>query len=377
MTSKAQVFAAKSRPIFIAEVEAFGGAERSCLALSQWLHEQRVPHHFLLYRDGIGLQNYAGHPIAVHTLDPQMKAMKKFAALRRYRAQFPSDYKWLASGYQAAMHATIAGARGFHTLMHDTPSLFSGGAAPHGAKAKAYRRISDMVTGYGLRSGGQTIVTSEYLRDESRRVFGVEAAIARMGGVSGGSAAPEFRLRPMGAEFRMLSLSRIESNKRLDWMLRSMSELERRAPALSRRIEWGLDIVGKGSQMDALRAMAADLGIAERVRFHGFVSDAVLEELYAKANLFLMPAVQGYGIPAIEALQRGIPILLHRDSGVSDILLDTPWATVVRGGEQELTAGMAAAIDSAAALRHRGAELPDLPSEAQWAERVARLCNWL
>ena len=35
-----------------------------------------------------------------------------------------------------------------------------------------------------------------------------------------------------------------------------------------------------------------------------------------------MPAVQGYGIPAIESLQRGIPVLLHRESGVSDILLE-------------------------------------------------------
>ena len=129
--------------------------------------------------------------------------------------------------------------------------------------------------------------------------------------------------------------------------------------------------------MEALHALAAELGLANRVHFHGFVSDAALEELYAVADLFLMPAVQGYGIPAIESLQRGIPVLLHRESGVSDILLHTPWATVFAGDEDTMLPALTSAIQSVAAGRHLQAALPAIPSEDSWAEEIARLCRWI
>jgi hypothetical protein len=90
-----------------------------------------------------------------------------------------------------------------------------------------------------------------------------------------------------------------------------------------------------------------------------------------------MPAVQGYGIPAIESLQRGIPVLLHRESGVSDILLETPWATVITGGPETATAALSAAVDGVLASRHHAVLLPKLPTEDEWAAQVAHLCGWV
>jgi glycosyltransferase involved in cell wall biosynthesis len=305
-----------------------------------------------------------------------MRVWSKVSSLRHHFAQFPARHKPLASGYQPALHLSLAGQRGFHTLMHDTPSLFNGGIPLNRIGSKLYGYATNLVTGYGLRSGGKTIVTSEYLRDESRKVFGVDAEIARMGGVTSRSTQLEFRIRRVETEFRMLSISRIEANKRLDWLLRALGQLEHKARPLSQDVNWQLDLVGKGSETDPLKSMATELGIADRIHFHGFVSDEELDRVYAEANLFLMPALQGYGIPAIEALQRGIPVLLHRESGVSDILLNTTWATVLHGGEQELLPAMRVAIASAIALRHGEAALPKLPTEDEWAEHVARLCNW-
>jgi glycosyltransferase involved in cell wall biosynthesis len=123
--------------------------------------------------------------------------------------------------------------------------------------------------------------------------------------------------------------------------------------------------------------MAAGLGISSRVHFHGFLSDEALGKLYDLAHLFLMPAIQGYGIPAIESLQRGIPVLLHRESGVSDILLDTPWATVLTGGEPSMLPALRSAIDGVILAKHGSITQPQLPSEDEWAEKVARLCDWV
>jgi glycosyltransferase involved in cell wall biosynthesis len=175
----------------------------------------------------------------------------------------------------------------------------------------------------------------------------------------------------------MLSVCRVEANKRIDWILRALADLERTAPSLSSRVNWRVDLAGKGPLIPQLTELAASLGIAGRVHFHGFVPDSELQTLYDEAHLFLMPAVQGYGIPAIESLQRGIPVLLHRESGVSDILLETPWATVLTGGEDQMPAALSAAIDGVLTGRHHAVPPPSLPTEDGWAEQVARLCGWV
>ena len=175
----------------------------------------------------------------------------------------------------------------------------------------------------------------------------------------------------------MLSVCRIEKSKRIDWMLRSLAALEQATPALSRRANWRLDLAGKGPQIAPLQELAISLGIADHVHFLGFVSDEEVEALYRRAHLFLMPAVQGYGLPALESLQRGLPVVLHRESGVSDILLDTPWATVLTGGPESLTPAIDQAIQGILLGAQIGVPLPDMPTEDGWAAEVARLCHWV
>ncbi|RXH56885.1 Glycosyltransferase [Granulicella sibirica] len=344
-----------------------GGAERSCLALSRWLYEHNLPHQIVTYVDRAGMAAHAAHPVMVVQLKPSMSPWSKIAALRRYFAANPPERKPLTSGYQPALHATIAGLRGFHNLMHDTPGLFTTPADAASLKRRLALGLSDRIVAHGLRSGGHTLVTSEYLQAETRRTFGVEADIVRMGGLSQTNA---FRLRPVLGEIRLFTVSRLENNKRIDWILRALAQLPPTLP-------WRLDVSGKGSQMQALTELSASLGISERVHFHGFVSDQRLQQLYDQAHLFLMPAVQGYGIPAIEALQRGIPVLLHRESGVSDILLRTPWATVMQGDEASMLPALSEAIRSVRTGTHLDRPLPTIPTEEEWSERVAILCGWL
>jgi glycosyltransferase involved in cell wall biosynthesis len=366
-----------SKTIFVPEMEQFGGAERSVLALSRWLYQQRVESHILTYDDRIDLSHYASHPINIVQLKPERGARAKVGALRRYFKQLPANSpKPLGSGYQAALHTTLAGVNGFHTLMHDTPCLF-GDLDVRNAKGKLRVAVSNRIIGYGLRSGGSTIVTSEFLQSECRKDFGVNAKIVRMGGAEIIGGISPLRIRPVDEQLRMFSVCRIEANKRIDWMIRSLAELERGDAPLSSRIDWRLDLAGKGTLIPALQKMAADLGIGDRIHFHGFVSDAGLEELFTQAHLFLMPAVQGYGIPAIEALHRGIPVLLHRESGVSDILQTTSWATVLTGGEERMTAALGSAIDGVLQGRHHAEAQPHLPTEDEWAEKVADLCGWI
>jgi len=359
--------------LFQPEIEAMGGAERSLLALSRWLWTQNVPNHILTYFDRVGIGVHTDHPVEIVQLQPEMRATKKIASLRRYFAGRPKTPTAMMSGYQGALHGTLAGLRGFHCLMLDTPDLFEDESAM-GPKQHLRRWVSDRATGYGMRTGGRTIVNSEHLRDQSRKLFGVESDIVRMGGLMKESS---FHLRSVQGQLRLLSVSRVEANKRIDWMLRGLAAMEHDVVPLSSRADWVLDITGRGSQMEALKALAETLGIGSRVNFLGFVSDSDLEDIYGKAHLFLMPAVQGYGIPAIESLVRGLPVLLHRDSGVSDILRETSWATVIYGGEEGMLPGLRRAIDAVIEGVHLNEAPPPVPTEDEWAEGCSKLFGWV
>ncbi len=360
-------------PLFMSEIEAMGGAERSILALGRWLHEHGKPVYLLTYYDRVGLQQHADFPLPTIALNPANNVRAKVSALRRHFAGTPKAAPPpITSGYQPALHCALARTGRFHCLMHDTPSLFGGA----GLKQRLRFAVSNWQIGRAMRrTDGVMIVTSHFLQRECQRDFGVHAGIARMGGLGGQHT---FRRRPVENQLRMLSVSRIEANKRIDWILRSLATLEAGAQALSSQVDWHLELAGKGSELEAMRQQSEQLGLSQRVHFLGYVSDRELERLYDRAHLFLMPAVQGYGIPAIEALGRGIPVLLHRDSGVSDILLDTPWASVLTGDESEMAPRLAEMIDWLRSNSQMTAPPPpELPTEEAWAERVAQLCGYV
>ena len=359
------------RVFFFPEAHAFGGGERSYLALIGWLHGQGIPHRVVTYWDRVPLQEFAPFPLVETQLNPGPGARDKVAALKSYFANHASRYQPLIGGIQGSIHASGAGLRGFHSLMLDTPSLVGGSRS---LPAAARGKLNDLVLRRGLNSGGRTIVNSEFLRDESRQRWGANADIVRMGGMESEDA---FVPRRPTTELRMLSVSRIEASKRIDWMIRSLADLERGERPLSAKVDWHLDIAGKGSQIEALTELARSQGIADRVHFLGFVTDEQVDGLYRNAHVFLMPAVQGYGIPAVESLTRGLPVLLHRESGVSDILRDTPWCVVIEGDERAMTPGLSKIVDSVLRGDHLDAPLPAIPTEADWSREVARLCGWL
>lgn len=382
MDGNSKIDYTRAVPLFMSEIEQMGGAERSILALGRWLHGEGIPSYLLTYRDAAGMEAQAGYPLPTIQMLPgegslSGRLVSKLAALRRYRMQLPAvSVPPLVSGYQPALHLSLVGGGDrFHCLMHDTAALFSE-PATRGWKQKLRIRLSDRIIGHGInRGGGAVIVTSSFLQCQCHRDYGVHAEIARMGGLGDPAA---FRRRSLDGKLRILSVCRIEANKRIDWILRALAGLENAQPSLSAKVDWLLTLAGKGSALESMRRLSKQLGLEHRVDFRGYVADAELEILYDEAHLFLMPAVQGYGIPAIEALQRGIPVLLHRESGVSDILLETPWATVLEGGEEELQPRLEAMIQWLQQSGQITASPPSsLPTEDSWAERVARLCGYV
>lgn len=80
-------------------------------------------------------------------------------------------------------------------------------------------------------------------------------------------------------------------------------------------------VAGTGDMEHQMISEAARLGIADRVLFTGFLSGKDLATVYRSADLFVMPSVsEPFGISALDALAYGTPVLISRQSGVSEVL---------------------------------------------------------
>lgn len=69
-----------------------------------------------------------------------------------------------------------------------------------------------------------------------------------------------------------------------------------------------------------LERHAAERGVAERVRFTGWVDEPTLEALYREARCFAFPSLaEGFGLPVLEAMLRGTPVACSRASSLPEV----------------------------------------------------------
>ena len=380
--------------IFVPFIHAFGGVERLILALSRFLREHDMAHTVACFSETIDFAAYAEWPITVRELAPRRNPVSEGWALNRYMrtAHAGGSPPPLLFDLKGAFYAGMFPAPGYHLHLTDPPSLLptevSGFALSLRRAYPSFRKevrpgLAKMIRGEivhrinrrGASSALSVIVMTNAIADELRMLYSVEAKIIRPGVRM--PSSPLLSHAQAVDNVRMLSVCRLEPNKRLDWILNALAGLESSVVPLSKKIDWTLDLVGDGSQREELQNLAGQRGIAERVVFHGRVSDARVEELFADAGLFLMPAVQGYGLPALEALARGVPVILHRESGVSEILKGTPWAEIIEDGTEDLASAINTMVNCLCSDELEKSPVPAFPTETDWAREICTLCRWL
>lgn len=81
-----------------------------------------------------------------------------------------------------------------------------------------------------------------------------------------------------------------------------------------------LRIVGLAHAEEPFRQIVQDLGLKTKVVFEPFVSTAVLQQLYRRANVVLVPSLlEGFGIPVLEGMASGTPVIASRSSSLSEV----------------------------------------------------------
>ena len=144
----------------------------------------------------------------------------------------------------------------------------------------------------------------------------------------------------------VLSVGRLEPNKRVDLIVRALASVDRRVR---------LVVVGEGSQRRNLEETAAAAGVTARVTWAGSVSQADLVDLYAGALAVVFPPYdEDYGYITLEAFLAGKPVVTTTDAGGPVEFVEDSVTGLVTAPDPEALGG---AIAKLAADRRWAADL--------------------
>ena len=135
--------------------------------------------------------------------------------------------------------------------------------------------------------------------------------------------------RDLGYQGRIvLALGRMAANKGYDLLIRAM-------PPVFERVEDARLLLGIGSteptprereQVEELKTLAGELGIADRVIFRDFIEDDALPDHYRIADVFALSSrYEPFGMTAVEAMACGTPTVITTEGGL--------WEQIVWGLE--------------------------------------------
>jgi glycosyltransferase involved in cell wall biosynthesis len=129
---------------------------------------------------------------------------------------------------------------------------------------------------------------------------------------------PEAELRErlgLGRGRIVLAVSAKRTHKNLLRLVRAFAVVRQRAP------DAVLVLPGNPTAHEQeLVREAADLGIGDAVRFPPYVDAADLEGLYGAATCFVFPSLrEGFGLPVLEAMRRGVPVATARASSLPEV----------------------------------------------------------
>ncbi|WP_233265529.1 glycosyltransferase family 4 protein [Leifsonia sp. AG29] len=136
---------------------------------------------------------------------------------------------------------------------------------------------------------------------------------------------------------RLLHVGRTVRTKGLRDAIRALDRV--------RDLDVVLDVVGDGNDRAACEALVAELGLEDRVTFHGALPRAAVDAFYERADVFVFPSYrEPGGNVSLEAMAYGLPLIVCRRGGPGANVDDTCAFRLDAASPEQLAADCAAAI---------------------------------
>lgn len=135
-----------------------------------------------------------------------------------------------------------------------------------------------------------------------------------------------------GQPGRVVYIARIHRIKCVDILLRAFAALRTDRPTV-------LQIAGEGDRalVSELQALAAALGLGERVQWLGFANGPMKRSLLSQATVFTLPsASENFGVSVVEAMHAGVPVVVTCGCGLASMVESAGAGLVTDGSVEEL-----------------------------------------
>jgi phosphatidylinositol alpha-1,6-mannosyltransferase len=226
------------------------------------------------------------------------------------------------------------------------------------------------------------VAISEWTAEQCRtllRELDLVSAAARVRVVPLGTDPIRFHADPVGAaSFRnrrglpdgrwLVTVARLVEYKGIDTGVRLLARLRHAYPDLH------YAVVGRGPYEAALRALATELGVADRVHLLTDVSDDELPAAYSNGEVYIGLTrettldVEGFGISFAEAAACGLPVIGARSGGIPDAVVDGETGVLVDPDDLAAVAAVARRLLGDPVLARR--------MGSAGRDRVERYLNW-
>jgi glycosyltransferase involved in cell wall biosynthesis len=211
-----------------------------------------------------------------------------------------------------------------------------------GVAQRSLSRIEARKARYAYRRAARILPVSRFLR-EAIRGYGIDRPFEVVPNAVDSSVffrtAGESR---RGADRRLLFVGNLEPLhlKGFPTLLGALSGLR------ERRNDWQLDVIGDGAERVRHERSAAELGLGERVAFHGSRPKPVVAQAMREADLLVLPSrVETFGVVAAEALVSGLPIVATNVGGIPELVDEGGGRLVPPDDQIALAAGLDETLD--------------------------------
>jgi glycosyltransferase involved in cell wall biosynthesis len=134
---------------------------------------------------------------------------------------------------------------------------------------------------------------------------------------------------------RILFVGLLNPIKGMPYLFKALAQLRKK------QYDWQLDIVGDGPARMEYEHLVADMGLADKVIFHGFRSKKEVAGFMRKADLFVLPSLfETFSIVTAEALATGIPVLATSCGGPEEFITNDVGLIVPPGDTEALSNGL-------------------------------------
>lgn len=323
--------------------ELFGGTERHVLGLGTYLQERGLETRVFAFND----RELAGHcrsvglPVTIlpcrssYDLDGPQRLDELFV---RFRIRLVHVH-----GYRAAVNVALTReVRPMVCTLHGegepswrTPAQLIKDRVYRAGEAWACRRRRAVVC----------FVSNDLRRRHEHRYRGLERrTIANGIKPLERTELPKPHPPLSPGRLHAVAVGRLTRVKGLEFAISALSRLGADHP-------WHLDLVGEGELRNDLATLAADLGVADLVTFHGFRRD--VEAVLAQADALVMPSLhEGLPYALLEAMSLGVPAIASDVGGLAEVLEHERTGLLVPVGDASALASALKKLGDDSALRN-------------------------